>query len=87
MKLMRNKRTGKHAVYDEVIVASGNWEEVIEEKKEPVDAPQEIPEFIPASQKAPKRKKPAFDDGVGVTDEVQIELVKGDADESQPDQT
>lgn len=28
MRLMRNKRTGKTAVYDETIVAQGSWESV-----------------------------------------------------------
>jgi hypothetical protein len=30
---MRNKRTGRTAVYDEKIVAEGNWEEVTEDPK------------------------------------------------------
>jgi hypothetical protein len=29
MRLMRNKRTGRTAAYDEKIIAEGNWEEVI----------------------------------------------------------
>ena len=89
MRLMRNKRTGRTAVYDAVLVSGGNWIEVVEEPKVPVDAPTEIPEFVPMSQKTPKprKKKPALEEAVGVTDSIQVELIKGDADESQPAQT
>lgn len=31
MRLMRHKRTGRTAVYDEAIIGNGNWEEVVEE--------------------------------------------------------
>lgn len=30
MRLMRNKRTGRTAAYDEKIVAEGMWEEVVD---------------------------------------------------------
>lgn len=30
MRLMRNKRTGRTAVYDERVVAEGLWEEVVD---------------------------------------------------------
>lgn len=38
MKLMRNKRTGKTAVYDQALVDGGNWEPD-EPKVETVKAP------------------------------------------------
>jgi len=42
MKLMRNKRTGKTAVYDQALIDSGNWEPN-EPKADTVPAPKTKP--------------------------------------------
>ena len=64
MKLMRNKRTGRTAVYDEALIASGNWE--------PHD-PE--PEHIPA-QASPKKGKSGPIDKVKPTDTVKITVTR-----------
>lgn len=33
MRLMRHKRTGKTAAYDEAVICNGNWEEVLDSPK------------------------------------------------------
>jgi len=56
MKLMRNKRTGRTAVYDEALVASGNWE------------PHEEQQAAPAKKgKASSSDKVAVSDKLKVT--------------------
>lgn len=64
MKLMRNKRTGRTAVYDEALVASGNWE-----PHEPV--PEQI-----AAQVVPKKGKSGPNDKVKPTDAVKITVTR-----------
>lgn len=47
MKLMRNTRTGRQAVYDEALVATGNWEPV-EAAPKPTKKKPEKEDFVKA---------------------------------------
>jgi hypothetical protein len=49
MKLMRNTRTGRQAVYDETLVATGNWELVEDAPKPTAKKPKpEKQDFVKA---------------------------------------
>lgn len=64
MKLMRNKRTGKTAVYDQALIDSGNWEPD-EPKVETVKAP---------------KGKPTTKDVVAASDKVAITLQRSNGE-------
>lgn len=68
MRLMKNTRTGKIAVYDADLVETGRWEEF---RKTDDEQPVQVP------------KQSGPDDAVAVQDEISITLVKGNEDEGQ----
>lgn len=70
MKLMRNVRTGKVVVYDESLLATGNYESV-----DPVALATEQ-----TAEAKPKKKGNGLIDPeiLSATDQVQIELVRGE---------
>lgn len=77
MRMMRNTRSGKLAVYDAVIIAEsdGRW---VDAEAADAQAAQ--------SQAKPKgkgKKAPGFSETVGVTDEVKIEVFKEEKHEGQ----
>ena len=49
MKLMRHKRSGRVAVYDDALIASGNWEP--HEEKKPRKGPSTEDELLKAADR------------------------------------
>lgn len=77
MRMMRNTRSGKLAVYDQGVIdeSEGRWVDAEAADAEPAQAE--------AKPKGKGKKAPGFAETVGVADEVQIEVFKEKSDEGQ----